>query len=432
MWQSSGGDSGGLGLDSPEGSTNPKRTVSFGERSHDSSASQASYSPRSSPKLGLSMGTFRSEHTGEQSLGTSSSALRRRGSVLAADTFTGGKPKNSTASLVKNERKYCGKVRRAINYLVLHHYTANFMGIVVLFDSFFTAFDIDARAVNESTPQIILTASEVCLVMYTLDVCLILLVYGISVMKDWMVILDTVIILCGYVELLFTRLEVAADVANGMGILRVLRMARIIRLMQLLRKTRSLKELQKLVTMMATCLKALAWSFVFCFVIMTILGCSRWRLLHSSLLFLPNETSISKLEQFGVFQSVQWRKDMGHADGRDDSSFDGRDDLCRLRGMFHCVQVSDGLSCLSCPAAFCAEGTLHRPKHTLAREVVRMITHKDLEDSPTALNRGDFPLVVRIHLVEYHYHSSSFYIAGSNPMSVSATCINTFVANSGI
>lgn len=280
MWQSSGGDSGGLGLDSPEGSTNPKRTVSFGERSHDSSASQASYSPRSSPKLGLSMGTFRSEHTGEQSLGTSSSALRRRGSVLAADTFTGGKPKNSTASLVKNEHKYCGKVRRAINYLVLHHYTANFMGIVVLFDSFFTAFDIDARAVNESTPQIILTASEVCLVMYTLDFCLILLVYGISVMKDWMVILDTVIILCGYVELLFTRLEVAADVANGMGILRVLRMARIIRLMQLLRKTRSLKELQKLVTMMATCLKALAWSFVFCFVIMTIWAMLMVEMIH--------------------------------------------------------------------------------------------------------------------------------------------------------
>ena len=39
---------------------------------------------------------------------------------------------------------------------------------------------------------------------------------------------------------------------------------------RILRKTRSVKELQKLVMMMATCLKALAWSFLFCFGFMTL------------------------------------------------------------------------------------------------------------------------------------------------------------------
>eukprot|EP00438_Fugacium_kawagutii_P019199 Skav226196 [mRNA] locus=scaffold2208:19712:26432:- [translate_table: standard] len=41
------------------------------------------------------------------------------------------------------------------------------------------------------------------------------------------------------------------------------------RLLRLLRRSRALRELQKLVIMMSTCLKALIWSFIFCFVIMT-------------------------------------------------------------------------------------------------------------------------------------------------------------------
>ena len=48
---------------------------------------------------------------------------------------------------------------------------------------------------------------------------------------------------------------------ESVGLLRILRIMRIIRLSRLLRKTRNLRELQKLVRMMATCLKALMWSF---------------------------------------------------------------------------------------------------------------------------------------------------------------------------
>ena len=52
--------------------------------------------------------------------------------------------------------------------------------------------------------------------------------------------------------------------------LKVFRAVRILRVARILRKTRSVKELQKLVMMMATCLKALAWSFLFCFGFMTL------------------------------------------------------------------------------------------------------------------------------------------------------------------
>lgn len=56
----------------------------------------------------------------------------------------------------------------------------------------------------------------------------------------------------------------------NLGVLSILRLARVLRLLKLLRKVKSLRELQKLVKMMHTCIKALFWSFTFCFVVMTI------------------------------------------------------------------------------------------------------------------------------------------------------------------
>ena len=144
--------------------------------------------------------------------------------------------------------------------------------VVVVFDSYFTGFDIDSRALGNPTPQAILTCSDICflamwreleelekleeleqwvrkrtetsdllmtthdhsslsrmwnivlnvvflcsdrwwkervsefgswqrgLALYTIEMGLILFVGGISVLKDWMVILDSFIILCGYTE----------------------------------------------------------------------------------------------------------------------------------------------------------------------------------------------------------------------------------------
>ncbi|CAJ1348644.1 unnamed protein product, partial [Effrenium voratum] len=78
-----------------------------------------------------------------------------------------------------------------------------------------------------------------------------------------------VIIFCGYLELLLPAIFPGENFAQ-ISILRLLRLMRVARLMRLLRKIRSLRELHKLVTMMATCMKALIWSFIFCFAIMTV------------------------------------------------------------------------------------------------------------------------------------------------------------------
>ena len=144
------------------------------------------------------------------------------------------------------------------------------MALVVLIDALLTATDIDARAAERPPPPIVGTLSEMCLYCYTAELLLVLTVKGLMALRDWMVILDLLIVLCGYVELVMLRLAYGGDLADSLGTLRVLRLARIVRLMNLLRKSRSLKELQKLVIMLTTCMKALAWSFLFCFVIMTI------------------------------------------------------------------------------------------------------------------------------------------------------------------
>lgn len=73
--------------------------------------------------------------------------------------------------------------------------------------------------------------------------------------------------------------SVGEDIAV-ISMTRILRLVRIFRLARLLQRTKSLRELSKLVRMMATCLKALAWSFIFCFMIMTVWAMLMVELIH--------------------------------------------------------------------------------------------------------------------------------------------------------
>lgn len=218
--------------------------------------------------------------------------LRRRASIVAAKSFKSDGREASVETQSPSSNTLHGKFRKAAHFLVNYHYLSNFMGVVVVFDSYFTGFDIDSRALGNPTPQVILACSDICLALYTLEICLILYVGGISILKDWMVILDSFIILCGYTEIVFNYMDMASEVASRITILRVLRMARIVRLMRLLRKSRSLKELQKLVTMMATCLKALAWSFLFCFVIMTVWAMLMVEIVHPVIQEIQQEKGV--------------------------------------------------------------------------------------------------------------------------------------------
>ncbi|CAE7529342.1 Scn11a, partial [Symbiodinium sp. CCMP2456] len=142
--------------------------------------------------------------------------------------------------------------------------------MVVLLDAYCTCRDIDARAATGVEAEDVFTLlSDICLVLYSVELCGLLFVRGWEILKDWFIVLDILVVICGCVEFILVQVT-PSELVQKMSLLRALRLARIFRLMRLLRKIRALRELYKLVTMMSTCLKTLLWSFLFCFIVMTV------------------------------------------------------------------------------------------------------------------------------------------------------------------
>ncbi|CAK9025254.1 unnamed protein product [Durusdinium trenchii] len=176
--------------------------------------------------------------------------------------ITGSFLRQSTEMMTNTSK---AKLKSAMNSV----YLANFMAVVVLVDAYCTVVDIDATAAREKSPEVFRWISDLCLVFYTVEVFAWLLIFGLEILRDWMMLLDLFIVLCGWGEKV---IETLADGGLGfrIAVLRALRLVRIFRLMRLLKRIRPLRELHKLVMMMATCLRTLLWSFMLCFVVMTV------------------------------------------------------------------------------------------------------------------------------------------------------------------
>ncbi|CAE7236582.1 Cacna1c, partial [Symbiodinium microadriaticum] len=171
----------------------------------------------------------------------------------------------------ENKRAIITKVQSFSMWFVTNYYVGNIMAGVVLVDAVCTWVDIDARAAGLSyPPEFFMVFSDISLALYSTEVLLLLIGKGLcGVLVDWMALLDVTIVLCGYLEVVLNAVA-PADVTNSLSVMRALRLARIFRLLRLFKRIRALRELQKLVTMMATCLRTLVWSFLLCFVIMLI------------------------------------------------------------------------------------------------------------------------------------------------------------------
>jgi len=143
------------------------------------------------------------------------------------------------------------------------------MVVVVLVDTICTIADIDARAGSGETAPAIVILADVCLALYTLEMIVMLWLRGLRMLKELSTQLDVLIIGCGVVEKALNLIWGQED-STIISLIRVLRLVCIFRITRLLQRTKALRELSKLVSMMATCLKALVWSFIFCFVIMTV------------------------------------------------------------------------------------------------------------------------------------------------------------------
>eukprot|EP00913_Durusdinium_trenchii_P022022 g20694.t1 len=172
-----------------------------------------------------------------------------------------------------------GCLKKKATKLLNSVYLANFIVVVVFLDAYCTCRDIDSRAHQQPTPQAFRILSDLCLVLYTVELLLHFFLQGFSICRDWMIFLDLVIIVCGYIELFFSFLGDESGVI-GISIVRALRLVRIFRLIRLLRKVRTLRELHKLATMMATCAKTLVWSFLLCFLVMTVWSMLMVEMIH--------------------------------------------------------------------------------------------------------------------------------------------------------
>ena len=71
------------------------------------------------------------------------------------------------------------------------------MAVVVLVDAASTCVDIDARAEIGGRPsEVANLVSDACLALYTAELMLTVGSRGLGLVKDWMVLIDVVVIVC--------------------------------------------------------------------------------------------------------------------------------------------------------------------------------------------------------------------------------------------
>ena len=105
---------------------------------------------------------------------------------MGADFITAS-PKEQHHELGSSWR---GKARRWAKYIVDNNYNTNSLALVVLFDAYLTANDIDARAAGQEPSAFVRACSDICLLLYTAELPLLFFVRGRRILKDWMVLLD--------------------------------------------------------------------------------------------------------------------------------------------------------------------------------------------------------------------------------------------------
>ena len=168
---------------------------------------------------------------------------------------------------------------------------ANLFAVIVLVDFLCTCLDVDARAAGEKTPDLVQITSDICLWAYSLETILLLIVKGPRIFLDVMMMLDAFVLLCGYVETIMQYLG-HGELLSTVAIFRMLRLVRILRVTRVLRRTGGFRELQKLIRMMSTCIRTLFWSFVFCFIVMTVWALLIVELLNPLMDIINQETGI--------------------------------------------------------------------------------------------------------------------------------------------
>ncbi|CAE8677715.1 unnamed protein product [Polarella glacialis] len=156
--------------------------------------------------------------------------------------------------------------RRMVANCLLHNAFDVSLGLIICLDVIFNVADIDARAVGRSPPMWADIGAKTCLAAYMVEFLLNIFVSGWPLFRNPWLVVDFCIIFSGMSEVILTAYGISA---KEFTLLRLLRLLRVLRLMKLCRHHRYLTELRTLVMMMASCVRTLFWSFLFCFIVMS-------------------------------------------------------------------------------------------------------------------------------------------------------------------
>ncbi|CAE8593115.1 unnamed protein product [Polarella glacialis] len=156
--------------------------------------------------------------------------------------------------------------RRMVANCLRHNAFDLSLGLIICLDVIFNVADIDARAVDQSPPMWADIGAKICLAVYMVEFLINFFVFGWVLFRNPWLVVDFCIILSGMLEVILTAGGISA---KEFTLLRLLRLLRVLRLMKLCRHHRWLTELKKLVMMMASCVRTLFWSFLFCFIVMS-------------------------------------------------------------------------------------------------------------------------------------------------------------------
>ncbi|CAJ1362791.1 unnamed protein product, partial [Effrenium voratum] len=225
-----------------------------------------------------------SQHSGDWNNRNSTSSKRVTSPITLGSEFILSKAHTVLVEAERGPKRYVSAVLR-------HPITGNCLGLLTLFDAYLSCADIDRRAAGFEEPDWLSWAMDLCLLAYSLEYCMWCYVKGLRVLRDKMLVVDLLIILCGIAELLMSRVMDGLMIEN-FNLLRMFRIARIIRLLKLFRRFSYLKELRKLLTMATTCMRTLCWSFIFCFMVMTIWAMLLVDLVQPLILKLHEETHV--------------------------------------------------------------------------------------------------------------------------------------------
>ncbi|CAE8638366.1 unnamed protein product [Polarella glacialis] len=171
----------------------------------------------------------------------------------------------------------CDYWRNSMDQVLESNAADVFLGIIIGLDVYASCVDIDSRAQSESTPSWAATVSNLCFTIYLLEFTLRVFIKRTQIFDSKWAVLDFIICFTGLLEVVLNASGISIV---QVGMMRLLRLARIMRLTRLFRKFAFLRELRKLMLMAASCCKTLLWSFIFCFIVMTVWAMASVELIH--------------------------------------------------------------------------------------------------------------------------------------------------------